>query len=405
MPFKKLPTDMRDHLAELTGNELKVWLYLHLRTGKEGTAFPSNQTIANAVGLNRETVKIAKKGLRSKGWSAKVMQRKRDDGSFSTVVEKTSFPWQVSTAADNGKPSHGAVAGKDGSGKNLPTEVDTLNLEGTAAPIQDSFKDSALTSGSESVSEEENSSLRSPSSPSTSKPQEPSGSLPDQKPLASEEIDLLSAIQPYWDRDKEQELGVMLREIISALPPTVCPYDLLRFNRSHKTGKLAIRTPKQFLAAINGNEEGDYTMLNEYTSHEHEVCKVCDKAGVLGPERIAKQRAEQKELADKKAWLAENQDVWNFEQPSQETMHAFPKIVNPSGVKGAWSGNSFNLAEQLSRPATEAQYWFAAINYVVERRVPVTLEEFLTLEKNAREYAAVLADVQNTGRGFDVEEA
>jgi len=37
--FKKLPVDMRDHLHELSGNELKVWLYFHLRTGADSTSY------------------------------------------------------------------------------------------------------------------------------------------------------------------------------------------------------------------------------------------------------------------------------------------------------------------------------------------------------------------------------
>lgn len=113
--FKKIPVTMRDHLHELTSSELKVWLYLFLRSNEEGTSFPSNKTIADDIGMDRETVKTAKRGLRDKGWTARLKQRKREDGSFapwwknpacrgwkipSRVRKKAAtVPWRKKTAA------------------------------------------------------------------------------------------------------------------------------------------------------------------------------------------------------------------------------------------------------------------------------------------------------------------
>jgi len=120
---------MRSHLHELTGNELKVWMYFHLRSGADATSYPSNKLIAQETGINIETVKLAKAKLRKLGWLEAGEQSKRADGSFSTVVENP--------ATDNGKPSHGTVGGKNRSGKNRPAEVDTKSFsEVTATPIQ-----------------------------------------------------------------------------------------------------------------------------------------------------------------------------------------------------------------------------------------------------------------------------
>jgi hypothetical protein len=152
-PFKMLPVKMREHLGELTGNELKVWLYLHLHTGEEGTAFPSNKTIAAGVGLDPDTVKTCKAGIRRKGWSVRVEQRKRDNGSFSTVVEKTILPWGEISTTDTENPHHGAVVENTVHGKSHQPEVDTKDFEVTATPIQGESSKYVLTDLSKLASE------------------------------------------------------------------------------------------------------------------------------------------------------------------------------------------------------------------------------------------------------------
>jgi Helix-turn-helix domain len=110
-PFKVI-TDapaFRDRLGELTGNELKVWMYLWLRTNGELTAFPGNDTMAMELGINVDTVKAAKKGLRAKGWTSRESQRTQGSGAFSTVVEKVHLPWgkKESTATVGEKTDDG----------------------------------------------------------------------------------------------------------------------------------------------------------------------------------------------------------------------------------------------------------------------------------------------------------
>jgi hypothetical protein len=91
-PFKIImdAPAMLARLHELTGNELKVWMYLWLRTNGELAAFPGNDTMARELGTNIDTVKDAKRGLRNKGWTSGDSRRRRPDGTLSTMVEKTS---------------------------------------------------------------------------------------------------------------------------------------------------------------------------------------------------------------------------------------------------------------------------------------------------------------------------
>jgi Helix-turn-helix domain len=67
---KAIPLELRDHLAELTGNELKVWMCYWSHTNDDGTSHPSNETIEKETGLCLRTIKPCKKSLRDKHWLA-----------------------------------------------------------------------------------------------------------------------------------------------------------------------------------------------------------------------------------------------------------------------------------------------------------------------------------------------
>ena len=90
-PFKMIPVELRDHLHELTGNELKVWLCLYLHSDKTKEAFPSNSLIVQETGLTKRTVKTVKANLRKKAWIIS-QQRYRDNGSLSTMSETIALP-------------------------------------------------------------------------------------------------------------------------------------------------------------------------------------------------------------------------------------------------------------------------------------------------------------------------
>lgn len=117
----------RARLGELTGNEFKVWMYFWLRTAGELTSFPGNKTIAAELNISVDTVKEAKRGLREKGWTTKESQRRRADGTMSTVVEKTHLPWVE-------KPTAVTVVEKTDGGKTHQHKEYSVNLEVPPSP-------------------------------------------------------------------------------------------------------------------------------------------------------------------------------------------------------------------------------------------------------------------------------
>ena len=284
--FKKIPVTMRSHLHELTGNELKVWMYFHLRSGADATSYPSNKLIAQETGINIETVKLAKAKLRKLGWLEAGEQRKRADGSFSTVVEKTHLPWVENPATDNGKPSHGTVGGKNRSGKNRPAEVDTKSFsEVTATPIQKILEGqngvSELVSQSEAATPLELPDGLQAEEKSKSKSNEPTnqeewdrvwGSLP------LEVRDLMGTVTPVIlpkNTVPESEAAVQVLKSVNGI--LIHALHLLSYNRTHKTGGLYIRSCRQWAKALDGT-----AMMNDYLTHDFDRCKICRAHGVPG---------------------------------------------------------------------------------------------------------------------------
>jgi Helix-turn-helix domain len=308
--FKKIPVTMRDHLSEITGNELKVWLYLLLRTGKENTSFPSNKLIADEIKLDRETVKTAKRNLRGKGWSKREYQRRREDGSLSTVVEKTIMPWLGNTATEVEKASHGAVAVNIRGGKMPPTEGTYNKPQGTVSPIQGDPEGSVLADG-EQGSKQASSAVADfavprPSDVSQNQPDvlgvlpeteaTPKPDLPQDREemyenhLDSVECDLLHRISPNVTDVMVQDQFPLCAKILShfngapeELQPAAAEL-VLKYNRAHRSGKYAskddkklyLRTAKQFLAAL---ESPSASLMNDYDTHELENCETCQNAG------------------------------------------------------------------------------------------------------------------------------
>jgi hypothetical protein len=199
-PFKIIldAPAMRDRLHELTGNELKVWMYLWLRTGKEETSFPSNQTIADDIGIHRNSVKAAKRGLRAKCWSIRIKQRKRDNGSFSTVVEQTITPWDKTATTDAQQLVHGTVAQKADDGKLCQPEVVFKDLEVSASPNTENLEEE-----NQLASELVSSSLRSSGSTSSNllesqEKQTPDhGVVPESKAKPDKPFWLASSLKKY----------------------------------------------------------------------------------------------------------------------------------------------------------------------------------------------------------------
>src|SRR5271169_3229218 len=91
-PFKMIPVSVRERLHEFTGSELKVFMCLLLHSGPDNTAYPSNELMMQETGLSHNTLRQAKQGLRKKGFSVALFQRKRNDGSLSSMAEKLVLP-------------------------------------------------------------------------------------------------------------------------------------------------------------------------------------------------------------------------------------------------------------------------------------------------------------------------
>ena len=96
--IRPLPIDLRDHLAELTGNELKVWMSYYLHTGNyDLISHPGNGTIERDTGICNDTVKTCKASLRAKGWLAYTgdyKQPRRPGGKFAVPVMEARLPWR-----------------------------------------------------------------------------------------------------------------------------------------------------------------------------------------------------------------------------------------------------------------------------------------------------------------------
>jgi hypothetical protein len=189
-PFKMLPVELREHLHELTGNELKVWLCLYLHSDKTKEAFPSNSLIVQETGLSKKTVKAVKASLRKKAWIIS-QQRYRDNGSLSTMGEKIASPRCKHFTYVGGETTPIQVS------KVLPPqvpplhppEVDTLEVDTEKPDTSKPQDQNPLVS--KSVSETPFASL------TTSERQE------NQKPVHSS----LATTKPddsLWDRDQEQ---------------------------------------------------------------------------------------------------------------------------------------------------------------------------------------------------------
>jgi hypothetical protein len=101
--LRPLPTDLRDHLSELTGNEFKVWTAYYLRTGDyDLTSHPSNETIEKDTGLTKRTVKTSKAGLRATGWLAYTgdyKQPRSAEGVYAVPVMEVRLPWRPDWSA------------------------------------------------------------------------------------------------------------------------------------------------------------------------------------------------------------------------------------------------------------------------------------------------------------------
>jgi hypothetical protein len=163
-PFKKVYCD-RPEVFLLPPAAFKVWMYHYIREGQTRESWPSLPTICDSLGMNEETVKIARKFLVSNGWLKRVGEKNnRDMGKFKipifrvtrgTIPPKAEKPPTAKKAHRGGKSAPTVVehptrhvlenppmdrGGKSATEVDSETQVDTCRstfneVDGFAAPL------------------------------------------------------------------------------------------------------------------------------------------------------------------------------------------------------------------------------------------------------------------------------
>lgn len=67
-PYKRLPVGFRDHLWELKGARLAVWLAHLLHSNREGISWPGLELLEKETGLDRKAIFRARRWLQEHGW-------------------------------------------------------------------------------------------------------------------------------------------------------------------------------------------------------------------------------------------------------------------------------------------------------------------------------------------------
>ena len=76
-PYKCVPVALRDHLWELKGARLPVWLAHYLHSNREGISWPGLELLEKETGLDRKAIFRARRWLRERGWLEPVDGKQR----------------------------------------------------------------------------------------------------------------------------------------------------------------------------------------------------------------------------------------------------------------------------------------------------------------------------------------
>jgi hypothetical protein len=308
-PFKMLPVELRDHLHELTGNELKVWMCIVLHSDGNRESFPSNRVIMAETKLSHTTVAKAKQGLRAKCWLTSA-QRYRENGSLSSMGEKWHLPkhqGDISLKSAGIPTKDSAIPSPQLLGE---PEVDTLE-ENTGKPDTSKPQDQNLLVSKE-VSEASLARLATPFAQEKREPLDPLGALPEQtKPsddlwsCESEAAWLAQERIPYWSDPLGR--GLDINEVVTAeelyldLIPTGNMHEadvvtlaeialayqtdhqhgqaIIRqvwyWNHLHKKESLRFRTIQGLAKAVRS--ESDNNIVIQWNEHNTLDCPKCKK--------------------------------------------------------------------------------------------------------------------------------
>jgi hypothetical protein len=187
---------------------------------------------------------------------------------------------------------------------------------------------------------------------------------------------LLHAISPNITEAQVQEQLPIALAIFAAMPENTDAYDLLKWNRIHRSHKFAtqqdrslrIRNAAQFLSAVTS---GNRYLLDDYDTHDFVGCDICHSRGLRhSRERLDAERREAQEAADA-AQRLEDAKRWNT--------YPFRKPRTKEHAAAFRANRQFDFAEAqkdwIERKAL--QYCMdAAIVYFAEQNQPFTREEF-----------------------------
>jgi len=89
MPWVKLDVKLRERLADIKGNDLKIWLSLALHVNPEGISWPSLSTIVQETGLKKPNISRSLRSLSNKGFVQLIHQGGK--GPHSVSIWKVMF--------------------------------------------------------------------------------------------------------------------------------------------------------------------------------------------------------------------------------------------------------------------------------------------------------------------------
>jgi helix-turn-helix protein len=298
LPFKMIPVSMRECLHEFTGSELKVFMCLYLHSGKDNTAYPTNELMMRETGLSHNTLQEAKQGLRKKGFSAALFQRKRNDGSLSSMTEKLLLPIPGNRGGippeigDTSAQEPGVGSPQMSGGHEVDTgEADTGNVD-TGKP-QDQDQESKEVSEMPSLAtlatavSEAGADAQNQNQYGVLEQEEEQHREQDQYgidgPLTEEEKDVLRALLPTGTNGEYDQTIPYVKCTVAALAPLrVDIPHVLRYNRSHKKASLVIQATKNKCAGERMYDAlvKSSKLVNEWLTHANMSCKICKEAGL-----------------------------------------------------------------------------------------------------------------------------
>jgi hypothetical protein len=281
--FKLLDVE-RKALLRVPGNALKIWLYYWMREGKERIAWGTEKEIRLATGLNKDTYRTWRKWLVDNGWLKPMGFTNRIHGEFGVP----RFRVKEGTLPEIQRGRHPKLPLRDAA-----EETVRLATEVLGAVAADAFgeiekytvKDDTVKEDTKVVSE-----LGSQGAPT------PLGlSSVDQnlKTLSSEEQPQDQNLQTLLQKEQDgvqllfdglypngfESVALFLREVPHAracaeilAKEKISVKELLKYNRTHKSGGLVFRSCAVLHKALTKEEQ---RTLNDFVGHDPKACRIC----------------------------------------------------------------------------------------------------------------------------------